>query len=81
MDIYDVRAVLEEMATRLAVPHMTEATFDQMLSYIKQMDSHLGEVWRNERFCTVWAKYDGSRGGPKWLRLFSSIDFNASRPV
>jgi DNA-binding GntR family transcriptional regulator len=43
-DIYDVRAVLEEMATRLAVPHMTEATFKQLLSYINQMDSHLGEL-------------------------------------
>lgn len=43
-DIYDVRAVLEEMATRLAAPHITEATFDQLLSYIDQMDSHLGEL-------------------------------------
>ena len=43
-DIYDVRAVLEEMATQLAVPHMTEATFSQLLSYIDQMDSHLGEL-------------------------------------
>ena len=43
-DIYDVRAVLEEMATRLAVPHMTKATFEQLFSYIDQMDSHLGEL-------------------------------------
>lgn len=43
-DIYDVRAVLEEMATRLAVPHMTQATFEQLFSYIDQMDSHLGEL-------------------------------------
>lgn len=43
-DIYDVRAVLEEMATRLAVPHMTEAIFDQLLSCVEQMDSHLGEL-------------------------------------
>lgn len=43
-DIYDVRAVLEEMATRLAVPYLTEATFDQLFSYIDQMDNHLGEL-------------------------------------
>jgi DNA-binding GntR family transcriptional regulator len=43
-DIYDVRAVLEEMATRLAVPKMTEATFEQLNSFIEQMDSHLGEL-------------------------------------
>lgn len=43
-DIYDVRATLEEMATRLAVPHVTEATLNQMLSYIDQMDNHLGEL-------------------------------------
>jgi DNA-binding GntR family transcriptional regulator len=44
LDIYDIRAVLEEMATRLAIPHMTEATFDQLFSYIDQMDNHLGEL-------------------------------------
>jgi DNA-binding GntR family transcriptional regulator len=43
-DIYDVRAVLEEMAARLAVPHMTEATFNKLLSIIDQMDRHLGEL-------------------------------------
>jgi DNA-binding GntR family transcriptional regulator len=44
LDIYDVRAALEEMATRLAIPHMTQATFNQLFSYIDQMDSHLGEL-------------------------------------
>ena len=44
LDIYDVRAVLEKMATRLAVPQMTKAIFDQLMSYIEQMDSHLGEL-------------------------------------
>jgi DNA-binding GntR family transcriptional regulator len=43
-DIYDIRATLEEMATRLAVPHMTEKTFAQMLAYIEEMDSHIGEL-------------------------------------
>ncbi|MGB3714450.1 MAG: GntR family transcriptional regulator [Candidatus Promineifilaceae bacterium] len=43
-DVYDIRATLEAMATRLAVPHMTEATLTQLLSYFEQMDSHLGEV-------------------------------------
>ena len=43
-DIYDIRATLEAMATRLAVPHMTEATLSQLLSYFEQMDSHLGEL-------------------------------------
>ena len=44
LDIYEVRATLEEMATRLAVPNMVEATFTQLESYIEQMDNHLGEV-------------------------------------
>jgi DNA-binding GntR family transcriptional regulator len=43
-DIYDIRATLEAMATRLAVPRMTEATLTQLLSYFEQMDSHLGEL-------------------------------------
>ena len=43
-DIYDIRATLEEKATRLAVPRMTEATLTQLLSYLEQMDSHLGEL-------------------------------------
>jgi DNA-binding GntR family transcriptional regulator len=44
LDIYEIRAVLEEMATKLAVPHMTEETFDQLFSYIDQMDNHMGEL-------------------------------------
>jgi DNA-binding GntR family transcriptional regulator len=43
-DIYDIRATLEAMATRLAVPQMTEDILSQLLSYFEQMDSHLGEV-------------------------------------
>jgi DNA-binding GntR family transcriptional regulator len=43
-DIYDIRATLEEKATRQAVPRMTESTLSQLLSYLEQMDSHLGEL-------------------------------------
>jgi DNA-binding GntR family transcriptional regulator len=43
-DIYDIRAVLEEMAARLAAPLMTEATLAELSSLAKQMDEHLGEV-------------------------------------
>jgi len=44
VDIYDIRAALEEMAARLAVPRMTEASLAQLESLIEQMDNHLGEL-------------------------------------
>lgn len=44
LDIYEVRATLEKMATRLAVPIMGEATLAQLELYIEQMDNHLGEL-------------------------------------
>jgi len=44
LDIYEIRATLEEMATRLAVPNMDEDTFAQLELYIEQMDNHLGEL-------------------------------------
>jgi len=44
LDIYEVRATLEQMATRLAVPNMGEDTFAQLELYIEQMDDHLGEL-------------------------------------
>lgn len=44
LDIYEVRATLESMATRLAVPNMGEATFAQLELCIQQMDNHLGEL-------------------------------------
>jgi DNA-binding GntR family transcriptional regulator len=44
LDIYEVRATLEEMATRLAVPNIGEDTFAQLELYIEQMDDHLGEL-------------------------------------
>lgn len=43
-DIYDIRATLEEMATRLAVPLVTRATLTELTSLVEQMDSHLGDV-------------------------------------
>lgn len=43
-DIYEIRATLEEMATRLAVPRMTEATLTALTSLVEQMNDHLGDV-------------------------------------
>ena len=43
-DIYDMRVVLEEMATRLAVPLLTEATLAELTSLVEQMDNYLGDV-------------------------------------
>jgi DNA-binding GntR family transcriptional regulator len=43
-DIYDIRVVLEEMATRLAVPFLTEATLAELTSLVEQMDNHLSDV-------------------------------------
>jgi DNA-binding GntR family transcriptional regulator len=43
-DIYDMRVVLEEMATRLAVPFLTESTLAELTSLVEQMDEHLGDV-------------------------------------
>ena len=43
-DIYDIRATLEEMATRLAVPFLTEATLAELTSLVDQIDDHLGDV-------------------------------------
>ena len=43
-DIYDVRATLEEMATRLAVPCITTETISQLENFIDQIDNHMGEL-------------------------------------
>jgi DNA-binding GntR family transcriptional regulator len=43
-DIYDIRATLEAMATRLAVPRMTEAIFEDLALVIARMDDQLGHV-------------------------------------
>jgi len=43
-DIYDIRTILEEMATRLSVPNLTNDTITQLGVIIDQMDNHLGEL-------------------------------------
>lgn len=43
-DIYDIRVTLEEMATRLAVPLLTEATLAELTSLVEQMEQHQGDV-------------------------------------
>ena len=43
-DIYDIRVMLEEMATRLAVPLVTEDTLSELTSLVDQMEEHQGRV-------------------------------------
>jgi DNA-binding GntR family transcriptional regulator len=43
-DIYDMRVPLEEMATRLAVPHLTEAILAELASLVEQIENHRGDV-------------------------------------
>ena len=43
-DIYDIRATLEEMAARLAVPNMTEATLSELDDLVEQMEKATGDV-------------------------------------
>jgi DNA-binding GntR family transcriptional regulator len=43
-DIYDIRATLEEMATRLAVPFVTKATLAELTSLVEQIENHLSDV-------------------------------------
>jgi DNA-binding GntR family transcriptional regulator len=43
-DIYDIRATLEEMATRLAVPLMTKATLTELISLVEQIENHISDV-------------------------------------
>ena len=43
-DIYDIRVMLEEAATRLAVPLLTEATLAELTSLVEQMEEHQGHV-------------------------------------
>jgi DNA-binding GntR family transcriptional regulator len=43
-DIYDIRATLEEMATRLAVPFVTKAILAELTSLVEQIENHLGDV-------------------------------------
>ena len=43
-DIYDIRATLEAMATRLAVPRMTKDNCEELEHIVGQMDARLGHV-------------------------------------
>jgi DNA-binding GntR family transcriptional regulator len=43
-DIYDIRATLESMATRLAVPRMTVAACRELEGIVEQMDGQLGHI-------------------------------------
>jgi DNA-binding GntR family transcriptional regulator len=43
-DIYDTRALIEEMATRLAVPRLSETTVNEMSSILDELDRHLNDV-------------------------------------
>jgi DNA-binding GntR family transcriptional regulator len=43
-DIYDIRAVLEEMATRIAVPLLTEDTLSELESLIEGIDNYPDDV-------------------------------------
>ena len=64
-DIYEIRGMLEELGTRLAVPHMTEATLAELTSLIEEMDRHLDEVVTlvrlNHRFHSVLYSPSGRR--------------------
>jgi DNA-binding GntR family transcriptional regulator len=43
-DIYEIRAVLEGMAARLAVPRLTPAVLAEIDRLVEQMDGQLGDV-------------------------------------
>ena len=43
-DIYDIRAALEEMAARSAVPFVTTPILTELASLIDQIDNHFGDV-------------------------------------
>lgn len=43
-DIYDIRATLEAMAARLAVPRMNASTLDELAHIVDQMDAQLGHI-------------------------------------
>jgi DNA-binding GntR family transcriptional regulator len=44
LDIYELRATIERMALRLAVPNMTTDTTDKLATLIEGMDKNLGEI-------------------------------------
>jgi DNA-binding GntR family transcriptional regulator len=64
-DLYDIRATLEAMATRVAVPQMTEPTLDELALIVDQMDAELGHISAlvklNHRFHTTLYAASGRR--------------------
>ena len=43
-DIYDIRAILEEKATRAAVPNLTEETMAKLTALVEEMDENIGRI-------------------------------------
>jgi DNA-binding GntR family transcriptional regulator len=43
-DIYDIRVILEEMAARLAVPHLTPDTLSDLCSIVDEMEQRRDDV-------------------------------------
>jgi DNA-binding GntR family transcriptional regulator len=43
-DLYDIRATLEAMAARLAVPRLTKPTLEELGEIVDQMDGELGHI-------------------------------------
>lgn len=64
-DIYDTRAALEEMATSLAVPHLTETIFEALTTCLVTMDNHPDDILLlnklNERFHSTLYAPSGRR--------------------
>jgi DNA-binding GntR family transcriptional regulator len=56
-DLYDIRATLEAMATRLAVPHLSPATLAELERIVDAMDGEMGHISAlvalNHRFHTT----------------------------
>jgi DNA-binding GntR family transcriptional regulator len=46
VDIYDIRATLEAMATRLAVARMTDETYEALVAIVEEMERQVGHVAR-----------------------------------
>ena len=44
IDLFEIRATLESMATRLAVPHINAEVLEVLNGLIRDMDGHMGKV-------------------------------------
>ena len=47
IDIYEIRATLEAMATELAIPHLTAEILAKLKNLVEEMDSHIGDVFES----------------------------------